>query len=243
MRPLSASELLSVWERGWAQRPAQRALILLEAASPETDREVLAELPIGQRDDRLLRLREWTFGRQLVSLAICPSCGERLELSFNVDEVRVTPGQEPKGELSVKAADYKVRFRLPNSLDLLVLPEGEGVEGWRLLLQRCMLTAHLNGEACGAEQLPAEIVTAIAAQMAETDPQADVHLALSCPACSHEWEVLFDIVSFFWMEIQAWAYRLMCEVHALASAYGWSEADVLAMAPLRRQLYLDMVGE
>ena len=79
--------------------------------------------------------------------------------------------------------------------------------------------------------------------MAQADPQADVQLALSCPACSHQWQSVFDIVSFFWSEMNAWAYRILREVHILASAYGWREADILAMSPYRRQLYLKMVSK
>jgi hypothetical protein len=49
-------------------------------------------------------------------------------------------------------------------------------------------------------------------------------------------------VSFFWNEINTWAYRMLRDVHALATAYGWREADIVAMSPWRRQVYLDMVS-
>ena len=38
------------------------------------------------------------------------------------------------------------------------------------------------------------------------------------------------------------ALRLLGHVHALARAYGWREADILAMSPARRQVYLDLAG-
>jgi hypothetical protein len=79
--------------------------------------------------------------------------------------------------------------------------------------------------------------------MAEVDPQADVQLAMACPACSHEWQLTFDILSFFWNEINAWASRILDEVHTLASAYGWREADILALSPHRRQLYLERASK
>jgi hypothetical protein len=49
-------------------------------------------------------------------------------------------------------------------------------------------------------------------------------------------------VTFFWKEIAAHAKRLLREVHILAAAYKWREADILAMNPNRRQYYLEMVG-
>ncbi len=52
---------------------------------------------------------------------------------------------------------------------------------------------------------------------------------------------MFDVVSFFWSEICVQAKRLLREVHTLARAYGWREADILNMSTARRQFYLEMV--
>jgi hypothetical protein len=78
--------------------------------------------------------------------------------------------------------------------------------------------------------------------MADADPQADVRLALDCPACGHNFLAAFDVAAYLWSEVNAWAYRLLGEVHSLASAYGWREEDILAMSPWRRRVYLEMVG-
>jgi len=225
-----------------AQTPAQRALLLLAAACPDTPAEKLAQLSIGQRDLFLLTLREWCFGAQLISVATCPNCSERLELMFGVADVRAPAVPDSKEALALNVADYEVRFRLPNSFDLVALAEQKDLaaDGIRLL-ERCLVTAHCNGEEKSAGQLPEAVVTAIMQRMSEADPQAEVQLKLSCPACGHLWQMIFDIVSFFWSEIEAWAYRMLREVHVLASAYGWREVDVLTMSPRRRQFYLEMV--
>jgi len=72
------------------------------------------------------------------------------------------------------------------------------------------------------------------------DPQADLQLAMVCPQCAHRWTTTFDIASFFWTELNAWALRLLREVHTLASVYGWSEAEILDLSPTRRKAYLEM---
>jgi hypothetical protein len=33
----------------------------------------------------------------------------------------------------------------------------------------------------------------------------------------------------------------MLDVHTLASAYGWSESEILSLNPARREFYLEMV--
>src|SRR5512132_3467594 len=85
-----ASELLAVWECGLGQSLVQRALWLLSAACPDMSLDALAQLSIGQRDARLLELREWLFGSSLVSVAVCPRCREQLELAFDMSDVRVS---------------------------------------------------------------------------------------------------------------------------------------------------------
>jgi hypothetical protein len=78
--------------------------------------------------------------------------------------------------------------------------------------------------------------------MAEADPGAWIELALGCPGCGEEWSAPFDIVSFLWAEVEARARELLEEVHALASAYGWGEGEVLALSPERREAYLELVA-
>jgi hypothetical protein len=244
MRPLSSRELLQVWEWGETQHPIDRALTLLAIACPETSPEKLAQLSVGQRDTLLLTLREWTFGSQLNSLATCPSCGEYLELNFTVADIQVSPDVNPTPEHSLSLGDYEVKFRLPNSSDLAAIASYQDTLAARhTLLETCLLAASYQGKSFSIQQLPSPVIEAVVEKMAQADPQADVQLALSCPGCKHQWQATFDIVSYFWSEINAWAKRILLEVHTLASAYGWGEADILAMSPRRRQLYLEMVSQ
>ena len=94
MRPLSAAMLLNVWERGRGEDGTGRALGLLAAACPDSARADLAQLPVGERDARLLTLREWIFGPRLAGLAACPACGERVEMDFEVEQIRVDQAVE-----------------------------------------------------------------------------------------------------------------------------------------------------
>jgi len=243
MRALSAAELLCVWERGLAQSPAQRSLTLLTMACASQTPDQLARLSIGQRNTQLLALREKTFGPRLTSLADCPACGVSLELQLTVADVRVTPSVPPQEIITLNKDEYEVRFRLPNSLDLAAIPgEADPSEIRGQLLKRCLCAAHRRGREIDVNQLPPGLLAAVVDQMAQADPQANVQLALGCPQCRHQWQAPLDIASFLWSEIRAWAGRLLREVHQLASAYGWSEAEILALTPARRQAYLEMIA-
>ena len=243
MKALSAAELLTVWERGLTQSWVQRPLSLLEIACPEQSKNELAQLSIGQRDAYLLTLREQTLGAQVVSNVVCEQCGERVEMNFEISDIRLLPEAEEPKALLLEKDGYEVRFRLPNSVDLAANSEISEVEAITVrLLRQCVVSVQYKGEAVDSDQLPSEVEQALLAQMEEADPQANVQLAIACPACGHEWQSMFDIVSFFWRELDVWARRLLGEVHVLASAYGWCEADILAMSAQRRQLYLEMIG-
>jgi uncharacterized protein (UPF0212 family) len=243
MRPLSARDILSVWERGESRHPVDRALTILAAACRDRAWEEMAALSIGERDGLLLTSREQTFGPTLSSYADCPRCGERLEFVLAIADILVSSGaSDLKKEFELAVDDVRLRFRLPNSFDLAAIASCDSTEAARrLLCERCLIAATRNAEALAAQDLDERMRTELAERMSACDPQAEVLLDMTCPACNHRWQAIFDIAIFFWAELQAQAKRLLREVHILARAYGWREADILAMSATRRQFYLEIV--
>lgn len=240
MRALSPAELLDVWDRGLHQAPLERALTLLGAARPDAQPDALAALDVGRRDAALLELRERTFGTRLTSVVTCSQCGERLEFSFGTDDIRVAPGDDACArQLSVDG--YDVRFRPPDSRDLAAAALAGPAAQRTSMIARCVIGAQRGGEPVPTQSLPAHVVDAVEEGMRRAASQADVSIGIACPCCGHEWQAAFDIVSYFWREIETCARRILRDVHVLARAYGWHERDILALSAARRQCYLDMV--
>jgi T4 bacteriophage base plate protein len=244
MRSLSAHHILQVWEIGQSQHPVDRALTLLSFACPDQTVTQLASFSIGQRDACLLTLREMTFGSQMNSFAECPQCHERLEFTINVADIRIPVVEPQVQEYSLTVEGLELQFRLPNSWDLATIVNFQEVNAASSqLIECCLLQASRDGVTVAYKELPSEAIAKLASQIAEYDPQAEILLDLNCPACNHCWQVLFDIVAFFWTEISTQAKRLLYEVHQLARVYGWREADILSMSAMRRQFYLDLVAD
>lgn len=246
MRPLKSMELLTVWERGLNQTLLERVLTILIAACPEIDSEAIAGLSIGERDARLLQLREWMFGSHLVNTAQCPQCTQRVEWENRIADIRIppSPSTPSPAEFSLNVADYSLRFCLPTSMDIAAVMNAPcGDSALQDLLKRCIVSARHTGEACDPGSLPEDVLAALERRIEELDPQAAIRIDLTCPQCSHKWDVLFDIASFLWTEINHWAERTLRTVHKLARAYGWSERDILNLSPVRRQLYLGLVNQ
>ena len=72
-------------------------------------------------------------------------------------------------------------------------------------------------------------------------PLLDLRVELECESCGAALSERFDVGSYFWREVETRAGRVLDEVHALASAYGWNEDEVLALGSVRRRAYLDRI--
>ena len=149
---------------------------------------------------------------------------------------------ESEDAIEVVFKGYTVRFRLPDSRDLMLAEAAPDADAARqTLLQRCFLSAQRKRQNAPVDQLPAGVIERIEEEMLRRDAQANIQLQLECPSCRRGWSAIFDIVTYFWNELDAWAQRMLFEVHKLASTYGWREADILSMSATRRNLYLRMV--
>jgi hypothetical protein len=248
MRALSPVELLAVWERGKASVPAERARLLLAAAHPDVDPDRLARLSVGRRDARLVALRETLFGSPMHAVSACPACGERMTLSFDPSAIGIAAPSDP-GDIAPAAvetltvAGHEIAFRLPDGDDLEAIASAPDLPAARAaLLARCVVSVRRDGANVALEDTPAAALEAVVQKMAELDPVADIQLGLVCPSCAHTWSAAFDIVAFLWREIDAWAARTLRDVHALASAYGWREAEILQLSPARRRTYLELIA-
>ncbi len=243
MRTLTELDLVQIWEAGHKQHLLDRALTVMMAAFPGISRDTLALLSIGQRDACLLAVRQQVFGSLLLGLTACPVCSEQIEFRLNAVEMPISPHiSPPSGLLAMDISNGTLQFRLPNSRDLAAIVSYRDISVARnVLARRCIVQYIQNGEVVPAENLPDELISTIANEMEQRDPLAEITVHLSCSSCEKHWQMPFDIVSFFWTEISALVKRLLRDIHTLARAYGWREADILAMNPVRRQLYLEMV--
>lgn len=240
MHTLSASELLRAWETALAQSPLERPLTLLAAAFPDQSRDELLRQPIGRRNGQLLALRSSLLGNTVTGLATCPHCGERITLDFNLDDAGMRGPSMETQDLTMD--EFALTYHAPGTRDLLAVAGSSSADTRRELLQNCIDGARRGETPVPVDQLPEAVLEHVAQSLAKCDPQADVQLALTCPACENAWSVAFDIAGFLWTEITAWARSMLKDIHTIASSYGWSEADILALTPGRRQYYLEMIG-
>jgi len=242
MQAPSADAMLQAWERGQGQGLIGRGLTLLALACPERLADELYAFSIGARDRELLGLRAAVFGRPMRGLVECPECGERLETDFDATVLAAAPPAVCL-PLRITADGYTVQVRLPDSRDLIACDAAAPADPAAFLMRRCIVAAEHEGEPVAPEQVPDRLAEPIGAEIVAADPQSEMQFAIACAACGHRWSAPFEIVAFLWAELDAWAERLVQEIHLLARSYGWSEHDIIALGPLRRDRYLRLIGE
>ena len=141
------------------------------------------------------------------------------------------------------AADgLELDFRLPSSLDLVAIAgEADAALARQQLIERCVLRATRADQSVAAVDLPQPVTTALADAILELDPRLKRGSSWNAPNAASTWGALFDIASFLWTEVETQVKRLLHEVHTLAYAYGWCEADILSLSAMRRNFYLELV--
>lgn len=233
MGTLGNSDLLALWERGAARHPLDRGALLTAFARPDLQPQAVADLPLGEVTASLLRLREASFGPQIHAHVDCERCGQRLSLTLDVRNLLQTMPNEDGPTRVVEVAG--LRLRLPSLRDLAaVANEPDAGRAARGLLE-CCTTQGDPAALSDPELRDAE------GWLEALDPNADLAFSVHCESCGHQGAAQLDPSVLLWDEIDARARALLGEVHALARAYGWSEAEILALSAPRRAVYLAMV--
>ncbi|MCY1281422.1 hypothetical protein D9M68_670810 [compost metagenome] len=190
--------------------------------------------PVAARSAALLRLVAVTDGIQALSFtARCPACAEAFE--FDLQLAALLAGADDSGPIRVsldQGAD--VALRRPTGDDLRRWRSARPAtraEARRLMLDSLLLEG----------QVRPEDEARLSAAVAAADPLVALAVACDCPACGAASEVPIDLDDTALARLAARQRALLREVHCLASRYGWSEAQVMALPPARRAQYLALI--
>lgn len=228
--------LLAAWEDCHGRTHAEVAVRLAALAGDDVD----ATSSVGRRDQALLDVRSRLLGPNFELRIDCPSCSVRLELEITVDEVRRRSGDASATHV-IDVDSCRATFRLPDSIDLAEAVEAPTrSQRWTQLWQACVQVER-HGQVLDVADVPPTVIEAVESEMRRLDEQAVASESLTCPDCGQTWDAVFDIVPVIWAEFDGLVRRQLADVHQLASAYGWSESELLALGPARRAFYLDRV--
>ncbi len=178
-----------------------------------------AEQSLGECNRQLAQLHQQVVGSAVEAVVTC-ACGEVLEVELPREEVAAAPDPAPRVEIS---APVPRRFRLPHLSEISLA--GQPIA----LAARCALD--------DGGPLPEVFLDALDTAWAKADPVAEIILDLACPVCGETVMARADLALFVAHDLDLKVQGLVAEIHALAHAYGWTEAEVLAVPPGRRRAY------
>jgi hypothetical protein len=219
-RALTGADELWLAEAGGP--PARRKLGLANRLLPEEGPPAEA-LSAGDLELLLRGIAAQAIAPSAEATLPCPAgCGEIIDLAIPL-EALAAPAPEPApagGTHDVGGA----RIRVPNAGDLaaaIAAPDPAAA-----LAAACLVEG----------TLPRPV---LAEAVARLDPNAECRIETACPGCGAPALLPVDALALLTASLG----DLLAEVDRLASAYGWSEADILALPRRRRQRYLALVAE
>jgi hypothetical protein len=236
MRALTAADVVALWEQGAHFHALDRSALLCARARPELPAHTIGDLPLGTVTASLLHLREASFGARIQCHVDCERCGERLELALLSTEL-LQPTPENPSAIDVLG----LRVRAPCLRDLAaVANENDVGRAAQQLLARCILHSAIEPGTIEPSPLPAGALREVEDALEALDPNAHLALDVQCAACGNCGTAQLDAGELLWDEIDAHARASLYEVHVLARAYGWTEAEILGLGAARRAAYLAM---
>jgi hypothetical protein len=230
--------MLAGWEAGLAAPEIARGTAALSVLDCEGDAE-LFDAPIGELAALAAEaLADLLSASEVASSEVvvdCEQCGQQLEFRLPLAELQRHDAHDPEQDLEV--GGECIVLRPPSMRDLLAAAGSEDAAA--ALVARCASR--------GDGPLQWHDLTAADRDRVDTALEALSGSALSrvatdCPHCGRRIEAVIDATSLLWNAVADTAPRLLSQVATLATAFGWSEDEVLALSPARRAAYLDLVS-
>lgn len=225
MPQLDEADALALWESGERISMLDRA-VQMAAMLGGTSVAAAADLPLPARDRMLLGALRQLGGQSAAVVAACPECGTLHEADVALDALLQT-SERPVPQVTI--GERRTALRPPTSRDLAEAV-ASGDPG--LLAARCCDLAEGSSDTATAH--------AIEAALDEAYPLLNIMIAMECDACGIGFARRFDPVPLLWAQVGARAKSALATVDCLARAYGWSEAEIFALSPVRRRLYREM---
>jgi hypothetical protein len=183
---------------------------------------------INRRLQGLIAVTIATRGVAWTSILRCQACSAPMDLPLQLDAFR-----RDEDPLSVACA-------LEDEMQDIAVPTGADQRTWLRAGADgpVAMLAHLLPQ--GAATSP-ERLAAVEAALAAADPLTVLTIGTQCPECGADNSMELDLEATCLALLAAEQPRLMDDIHALALAYHWTEAEVVAVPPRRRRQYLDRV--
>jgi hypothetical protein len=231
---LSLAQLVTAWESAGPGSPHRRLSALMAVVDgPDAGRDET----LGDRNRRLFQLHRALVGTPIEAHVTCADCGVDSEFVVPADDILSLAAPDPDTRVEILAGPRVLAFRQPRMADLDAVghaPSAEHVR--RAVVERCRIE---NGEDAGA--VPDDVVEQLGIRLDALDPAANIVVTIACAGCRRPLAASVDLAAFVARDLDRVVDGVCRDIDIIASAYGWDEATILALAPARRRRYVAMI--
>lgn len=203
-------------------------------------RRALDDWTLSELDERLLAMFRTRARGRAEAVVECEACGAKLEL--DVPLVANARAAHRPSERALEIDGYEVIFRAARVGDVAAVEACRAVEDARhRLVLSCIRRVRKNGR--DVSPPPQTVIAAVADLLDAEETGWPAALAWCCAQCAEEGMAVVDPASFVLSAFAPAARELMADIAALASAFGWTEREILEVPNVRRRLYLASVRD
>lgn len=248
-RPLTGAVELTLAEAAAAACPMPARVTAALAASLETVvgktplPEVVAGLSVADRQFLMLELAARLGVGESWLTACCESCRERFDFAVDYRNLPVKEAGEGYPFADVETGLGPFRFRVPTGADQEFLADQDDAEALRCLLTRCLAArpgqvADMRSSREIVDSFSADDIGRIETALEAVAPEVAVAVQAACPVCG-----ALHVIDVNPYQALSRTLRedLLQEIHIIASAYHWGEAEILELPLDRRRRYLDLI--
>jgi hypothetical protein len=228
-----------------ARRSALVTRVLVTCGDGTVDDAAAWQLTLSGRVGGLAAVVALTREAHELPVALrCHSCREQMVVGLPLDTVL---------DLARRAEDERVVSIDREEIGTIAMrrPTGDDQRRWQerqyaswTEAEHAVMQSLLQGSAPDALDVDqANVVSHLAVAMQELDPLPSLTMASTCPACGADGEHVLDVEALLLTELAREQRSLLREVHEVATRYGWSEQEVLALPRWRRRAYLALIDE
>lgn len=211
---------------------------LQRASGDAVPADELWALEVSERTAWMLRIAAKSGAQSLAHRARCDAsgCGEPVELELSIDELLSLECHDTSA-LAVRLEQRVITLRRPTGADQLAWTHAtfDDLRAATFAVATSLLLEDGDAVANDAE------LRAIEAALTEHDPLAHYTVTSVCPNCDAHTHHDIDLMALAIEWLSGARARMVETVHALARSYHWTETDIFAVAPWRREHYLRLV--
>jgi len=206
--------------------------------------ERLADQPVDRQIVRAVSAagREWLLQRAARRFhttgdwfeTTCSGCGARFDLSLSIDDIPCVAPGEGFPVVEIHTSLGRRTFEVPNGAHEEAFARHQDGDPLRTFAALCGLSEQAEADAIRFDR---NDLTRIDEALEAASPEVADSVEALCPECGLQTRVRIDPLAFAFPRPE----EVVQEVHLLASAYRWSEREILALRVSRRRDYARLI--